>query len=88
MTDTDVLSSCGPVAETYTQGPSRTVYNTECNIIPDFVGESADHTKMYKPEVDLTLTCYTNDGTQVLGNGYEGIPMSPKYGEKETKRTC
>lgn len=68
--DTDTLSYCGEIAESFTQGPSKTVYNTECNIIPEFVGELEDHTKMYKPEIDLTLTCYTNDGDVVLGNGY------------------
>lgn len=66
--DTEVLSYCGKVRETYTQGPSTTVFNTECNIIPEFVGELADHTKMYKPDVDLTLTCFTDEGDQVLGN--------------------
>ncbi|KAF3764166.1 hypothetical protein M406DRAFT_351611 [Cryphonectria parasitica EP155] len=65
---TDVLASCGEVAETYTSGPSKTEYNTECNIIPEFVGEIEDHTKMYQPEVDLTLTCYTINGDEVLGN--------------------
>lgn len=68
--DTDVLSSCGTIAETYTQGPSRTVFNTECNIIPEFVREPEDHTKMYQPEVDLTLTCSTDEGDEVLGNRY------------------
>lgn len=68
--DTSVLSYCGDVAETYTQGPSSTVFNTECNIIPEFVREPADHTKMYTPEVDLTVTCSTNDGDAVLGNTY------------------
>ncbi|KAJ4397817.1 hypothetical protein N0V93_002054 [Gnomoniopsis smithogilvyi] len=65
---TGVLPYCGKIAETYTQGPSKTVYNTECNIIPEFVGETADHTKMYKPEVDLTLTCRTSEGEAVLDN--------------------
>lgn len=68
--DTDVLPYCGKIPETYTKGPSRTVYNTECNIIPEFVAEPADHTKMYKPEVDLTLTCQTTEGDAVLGNTY------------------
>lgn len=67
-TDTDVLSYCGKVDPVYTTGPSKTSYNTECNIIPEFVAETEDHTKMYQPEVDLTLTCYTNDGDEVLGN--------------------
>lgn len=68
--DTSVLPYCGKIAETYTQGPGKTVYNTECNIIPEFVGETADHTKMYKPEVDLTLTCKTTEGEAVLDNTY------------------
>lgn len=68
--DTSVLPYCGKIPETYTKGPSKTVYNTECNIIPEFVDESADHTKMYKPEVDLTLTCKTTEGDAVLGNTY------------------
>ncbi|CAN8101229.1 unnamed protein product [Discula destructiva] len=65
---TSVLPYCGKIAETYTRGPSKTVYNTECNIIPEFVGEPGDHTKMYKPEIDLTLTCRTNEGAAVLDN--------------------
>lgn len=70
LPDTSVLSYCGNVEETYTQGPSSTVFNTECNIIPEFVREPADHTRMYTPEVDLTITCSTNDGDAVLGNTY------------------
>ncbi|PSR84251.1 hypothetical protein BD289DRAFT_264266 [Coniella lustricola] len=65
---TEVLSYCGSVEQTYTTGPSKTVYNTECNIIPEFVESEEDHTKMYQPEVDLTLTCFTNEGEAVLGN--------------------
>lgn len=65
-----VLPYCGEIAETYTQGPSKTVFNTECNIIPDFVADVEDHTKMYKPEVDLTLTCRTAEGEAVLDNTY------------------
>ncbi|KAJ4416875.1 hypothetical protein N0V82_006514 [Gnomoniopsis sp. IMI 355080] len=68
IVETNVLPYCGKIAETYTQGPGKTVYNTECNIIPEFVGETADHTKMYKPEVDLTLTCKTTEGEAVLDN--------------------
>lgn len=74
--DTGVISYCGEVEETYTQGPSRTVFNTECNIVPDFVPELADHTKMYQPDIDLTLTCYTDDGSQVLGNRYAYCSLS------------
>lgn len=47
------------------------MYNTECNIIPEFVHELEDHTKMYKPEVDLTLTCVTFTGDEVLENAYD-----------------
>jgi len=61
------LPYCGAIPETITTGSSRTVYNTECNIIPEFVDDE-DHVKMYQPEVDLTLTCYTTAGDSDLGN--------------------
>lgn len=66
-TNTAGFPYCGDIPSVYTTGPSATVYYTECNIIPSFV-EKQDHIKMYKPEVDLTLTCYTDDGSSVLGN--------------------
>lgn len=68
-TDTIDLPYCGSVPQTITTGPSRTVYDTECNIIPSFVVK-ADHIKMYQQEVDLTLTCYTTAGYPVLGNSW------------------
>ncbi|KUI64207.1 hypothetical protein VM1G_11009 [Cytospora mali] len=66
-TDTPGFPYCGYIHEKITTGPSETVYNTECNIIPEFV-EPDDHIKMYQPDVNLTLTCYTDDGHDVLGN--------------------
>lgn len=66
-TNTPGFPYCGDIPQTYTTGPSATIYYTECNIIPETV-ESQDHIKMYKTEVDLTLTCYTDQGESILGN--------------------
>lgn len=49
--------------------PSKTVYNTECNIIPAFVDVN-DHIKMYQTDVALTLTCYTTSGDNTMGSRY------------------
>ena len=66
-TNTPGFPYCGDIASTYTTGPSATIYYTECNIIPQTV-ERQDRIKMYKTEVDLTLTCYTDEGESILGN--------------------
>ncbi|KAI3395260.1 hypothetical protein diail_1613 [Diaporthe ilicicola] len=66
-TNTAGFPYCGDVDPVYTTGPSATVYYTECNIIPGFV-EKQDRIRMYKTEVDLTLTCSTDSGDDVIGN--------------------
>lgn len=66
-TNTPGFPSCGDIPEVYTTGPSATIYYTECNIIPRTV-ERQDRIKMYKTEVDLTLTCYTDEGEDIIGN--------------------
>ncbi|PGH27624.1 hypothetical protein AJ80_00637 [Polytolypa hystricis UAMH7299] len=48
------LPFCGTIPEEYTTTAGKTKYFTECNISP---GLATDHIKMYKNEVDLTLTC-------------------------------
>ena len=66
-TNTPGFPYCGDIPQVYTTGQSATVYYTECNIIPHTV-ERQDRIKMYKTEVDLTLTCYTDEGDDILGN--------------------
>lgn len=65
-TDTPGFPYCGEIPGIVSVGSSKTVYNTECNIIPEFVDVN-DHIKMYQPEVDLTLTCYTAEGADAMG---------------------
>ncbi|POS75078.1 hypothetical protein DHEL01_v206520 [Diaporthe helianthi] len=66
-TNTAGFPFCGDIPQTYTTATSATIYYTECNIIPETV-ERQDRIKMYKTEVDLTLTCSTDEGESILGN--------------------
>ncbi|KAF4636607.1 hypothetical protein G7Y89_g1470 [Cudoniella acicularis] len=67
------LAYCGEEssARFFTTQPSKTRYDTECNINPDY---RSDTSKYYPNDVDLTLTCWTKDETnfysEVIGNLY------------------
>ncbi|KAF2837751.1 hypothetical protein M501DRAFT_138052 [Patellaria atrata CBS 101060] len=65
---TEDLPYCGRVREQYTRASARTKYKSECQIRPDLSLERPNSFKMYKENVDLTLTCRASDGEEVLGD--------------------
>jgi hypothetical protein len=73
MTDEEDLSFCGIESSEkhLTLHPAIVQYDSECNICPD--NDDCVTTKYLSPGVELTLTCWTNQGSAVLGNTYVNL---------------